>query len=34
MRIGKLDAPYTAISNSDATTITVRGRDLCKRLDR
>ena len=32
MRIGKLDAPYTAISSSDATTITVRGRDLCKDL--
>ena len=28
MRIGKQDAPYTAISTSDATHITVRGRDL------
>lgn len=28
MRIGKQDAPYTAICTSDADTITVRGRDL------
>jgi citrate synthase len=28
MRIGKQDAPYTAISTSDSTSITVRGRDL------
>ena len=32
MRIGKQDAPYTAISTSDASTITVRGRDLCRDL--
>jgi citrate synthase len=32
MRIGKQDAPYTAISTSDAATITVRGRDLCSQL--
>lgn len=32
MRIGKQDAPYTAISTSDAATITVRGRDLCGEL--
>ena len=32
MRIGKQDAPYTAISTSDAATITVRGRDLCSEL--
>ncbi len=32
MRIGKLDAPYTAISTSDASAITVRGRDLCRDL--
>lgn len=32
MRIGKQDAPFTAISTSDATTITVRGRDLCRDL--
>ena len=29
MRIGKQDNPFTAISTSDATSITVRGRDLC-----
>ena len=29
MRIGKQDAPYTSICTSDATSITVRGRDLC-----
>ncbi len=28
MRIGKQDQPYTAIATSDATSITVRGRDL------
>jgi citrate synthase len=28
MRIGKQDAPYSAICTSDATTITVRGKDL------
>ena len=29
MRIGKQDAPYSAICTSDAETITVRGHDLC-----
>lgn len=29
MRIGKQDAPYSAICTSDADTITVRGHDLC-----
>ncbi len=29
MRIGKQDAPFTAICTSDADSITVRGRDLC-----
>lgn len=29
MRIGKQDQPYSAISTSDAESITVRGRDLC-----
>lgn len=29
MRIGKQDAPFTAICTSDAESITVRGRDLC-----
>ncbi|HSG35248.1 MAG TPA: citryl-CoA lyase [Sphingomonadaceae bacterium] len=29
MRIGKQDQPYSAICTSDATSITVRGRDLC-----
>jgi citrate synthase len=29
MRIGKQDAPFTAICTSDAQSITVRGRDLC-----
>ncbi|OYY72758.1 MAG: citryl-CoA lyase [Sphingomonas sp. 28-63-12] len=29
MRIGKQDAPYSAICTSDAASITVRGRDLC-----
>ena len=32
MRIGKQDAPFTAISTADAASITVRGRDLCKEL--
>lgn len=32
MRIGKQDAPFTAISTSDAASITVRGRDLCSDL--
>jgi citrate synthase len=32
MRIGKQDAPFTAISTSDAESITVRGRDLCREL--
>jgi citrate synthase len=32
MRIGKQDAPFTAISTSDANSITVRGRDLCRDL--
>lgn len=32
MRIGKQDAPFTAISTSDATSITIRGRDLCNEL--
>jgi citrate synthase len=32
MRIGKQDAPLTAISTSDAASITVRGRDLCSDL--
>ncbi|MDR3511952.1 MAG: citryl-CoA lyase [Caulobacteraceae bacterium] len=32
MRIGKQDAPFTAVSTSDATSITVRGRDLCNEL--
>ncbi len=32
MRIGKQDAPYTAISTSDAASITMRGRDLCREL--
>ncbi|MBL8549060.1 MAG: citryl-CoA lyase [Hyphomonadaceae bacterium] len=30
MRIGKQDAPFTAISTSDAERIVVRGRDLCR----
>jgi citrate synthase len=30
MRIGKQDQPYSAISTSTATTISVRGRDLCR----
>ncbi len=29
MRIGKQDAPFTAICTSDSHSITVRGRDLC-----
>lgn len=29
MRIGKQDAPFTAIATSDAHSITVRGKDLC-----
>lgn len=32
MRIGKQDAPFTAISTSDAVSITVRGHDLCGAL--
>jgi citrate synthase len=32
MRIGKQDAPFTAVSTSDAASITVRGRDLCDAL--
>ena len=32
MRIGNQDAPFTAISTSDAASITVRGRDLCSEL--
>jgi citrate synthase len=32
MRIGKQDAPYTAISASDAASVTVRGHDLCGEL--
>ena len=32
MRIGKQDAPFTAISTSDEASITVRGRDLCREL--
>jgi citrate synthase len=32
MRVGKQDAPYTAISTSDAHTITVRGKNLCTEL--
>lgn len=32
MRIGKQNAPFTAISTSDAASITVRGRDLCNDL--
>ncbi len=32
MRIGKQDSPVTAISTSDATSITVRGLDLCSEL--
>ena len=32
MRIGKQDAPFTAISTADAASITVRGRDLCRDL--
>ncbi len=32
MRIGKQDAPFTAISTSDAASITIRGRDLCNEL--
>jgi citrate synthase len=32
MRIGKQDAPFTAICTSDAHSITVRGRDLCRDL--
>lgn len=30
MRIGKQDAPFSAICTSDAESITVRGRDLCR----
>lgn len=32
MRIGKQDQAYTAIATSDATSITVRGHDLCEDL--
>ena len=32
MRIGKQDDPHTAISTSDATSITVRGRDLTSEI--
>jgi citrate synthase len=32
MRIGKQDTPYTAISTSDAASITIRGKDLCSEL--
>lgn len=32
MRIGKQDCPFTAVSTSDAETITVRGFDLCRDL--
>ena len=32
MRIGKQDQAFTAIATSDADTITVRGRDLCRDL--
>ncbi|HTM96885.1 MAG TPA: citryl-CoA lyase [Croceibacterium sp.] len=32
MRIGKQDAPYTAICTSDATSITVRGRNLTSEI--
>jgi citrate synthase len=32
MRIGKQDAPFTAICTSDAESITVRGHDLCREL--
>lgn len=32
MRIGKQDNPFSAISTSDADSITVRGKDLCSEL--
>ena len=32
MRIGKQNAPFTAIATSDETSITVRGHDLCDEL--
>lgn len=32
MRIGKQESPFTAISTSDAASITVRGHDLCGEL--
>lgn len=32
MRIGKQDAPFSAICTSDAESITVRGHDLCREL--
>jgi citrate synthase len=32
MRIGKQDGAFTAIATSDADSITVRGRDLCRDL--
>ena len=31
MRIGKQDAPYTAICTSDADSVTVRGKELLSR---
>ena len=32
MRIGKQDAPFTAICTSDADSVTVRGRDLVEEV--
>ncbi len=32
MRIGKQDEPFTSICTSDATSITVRGKDLCSEI--
>jgi citrate synthase len=32
MRIGKQDAPYQSICASDATSVTVRGHDLCTNI--
>ncbi len=32
MRIGKQDAPHTSICTSDATSITIRGQNLCEQL--
>jgi hypothetical protein len=34
MKIGKSTVPRTAISTSDEHSITVRGEDLCRDLDR